>query len=79
MSRIVDIDKKDGSEIRSCKIILKQHAKWWPVSKIAFFEVGSPDTVPEKLKIVKKLPENNIVFPRKKLDRLAKHNIKYTE
>ena len=48
VSRIVDIDKKDGSEIRSCKIILKHHAKWWPVSKIAFFEVGSPDTVPEK-------------------------------
>ena len=36
VSRIVDVDKNDGSEIRSCKIILKNHAKWWPVSKISF-------------------------------------------
>ena len=78
ISRIVDTDKKDGSEIRSCKVILKNQAKWWPVSKIAFFEVGSPETIPKKFKITN-LPTDNIVFPRKKLERLAKQNVKYTE
>ena len=28
VSRIVDVSKKDGYEIRSCKIILKNSAKW---------------------------------------------------
>ena len=79
VSRIVDIDKKDGSEIRSCKVILKSTAKWWPVSRISFFEVGSPDSIPEKFNLDNKLPRKNIVFSRKKLDRLAKQNIKYTE
>ena len=79
VSRIVDIDKKDGSEIRSCKIILKNSANWWPVSRIAFFEVGSPDSIPKKFNPKIKLPDKNIVFSRKKLERLAKKNIKYTE
>ena len=79
VSRIVDVSKKDGSEIRSCKVILKNSAKWWPVSKISFFEVGSPHTIPNKFKLNKELPEKNIVFSRKKLHRLAKQNINYTE
>ena len=79
VSRIVDIDKKDGSEIRSCKVILKCTAKWWPVSRISFFEVGSPESIPDKFNPKIKLPDKNIVFPRKKLERLAKQNIKYTE
>jgi len=79
VSRIVDISKKDGSEIRSCKVILKNSANWWPVSKISFFEVGCPETIPKKFKVAKELSENNIVFPREKLQRLAKQNIKYSE
>ena len=79
VSRIVEVDKKDGSEIRSCKIILKSTAKWWPVSRISFFEVGSPDTIPDKFNLDNKLPQKNVVFSRKKLERLAKQNIKYTE
>ncbi len=79
VSRIVDVSKKDGSEIRSCKVILKNSAKWWPVSKISFFEVGSPDTIPNKFKLIEELPEKDIVFSRKKLNRLAKQNINYTE
>ena len=79
VSRIVDVSKKDGSEIRSCKVILKNSAKWWPVSKISFFEVGSPDTIPNKFNFTKELPEKDIVFSRKRLNRLAKQNINYTE
>ena len=79
VSRIVDINNKNGSEIRSCKIILKDTAHWWPVSKISFFEVGSPLTLPSKFELNKELPDNNILFPRKKLDRAAKRNVTYTE
>ena len=60
-------------------MILKNSAKWWPVSKISFFEVGSPDTLPKKFRIDKELPEKHIVFPRQRLQRMAKQNIKYVE
>ena len=79
VSRIVEISKKNGSEIRSCKVILKNSAHWWPVSRISFFEVGSPETIPNKFKLSKELPDNNLVFPRKKLQRLVKQNINYSE
>ena len=80
ISRIVEVSKSDGSDIRSCKVILKNTTKWWPVSKISFFEVGSPETIPSKFKVDKKSSENNILFPRRKLDRLAKNkNINYSE
>ena len=80
VSRIVEVSKSDGSDIRSCKVILKNTTKWWPVSKISFFEVGSPETIPSKFKIDKKSSENNVLFPRKKLERLAKNkNINYNE
>ena len=78
VSRIVEVSKKDGSAIRY-KVILNNSANWWPVSKISFFEVGSPGTIPKKFKVTKELSENNIVFPREKLQRLAKQNIKYSE
>merc|ERR1711989_4918 len=77
---IVEVSKSDGSDIRSCKVILKNTTKWWPVSKKSFFEVGSPETIPSKFKVDKKSSENNILFPRRKLDRLAKNkNINYSE
>ena len=73
VSRIVEVSKTDGSDIRSCKVILKDTTKWWPVSKISFFEVGSPESIPNKFKTEKKLSDNNVLFPRKKLERLAKN------
>ena len=79
VSRIVEISKTDGSEIRSCKVILKNSTKWWPVSRISFFEVGSPETLPKKFRVDTELPEKHIVFPRQRLERMAKQNIKYTE
>ena len=80
VSRIVEVSKTDRSDIRSCKVILKDTTKWWPVSKISFFEVGSPESIPSKFKIDKKSSENNVLFPRKKLERLAKNkNINYNE
>ena len=63
----MEISEKNGSEIRSCKVILNNSAHWWPVSRISFFEVGSPNTIPNKFKLSKELPENSIVFPRKKV------------
>ena len=34
VSRIVEVDKSNGSEIRSFRVILDTLSKWWPVSKI---------------------------------------------
>ena len=80
VSRIVEVSKTDGSDIRSCRVILKDTSKWWPVSKISCFEVGSPESIPSKFKAEKKLSDNNVLFPRKKLERLAKNkNINYNE
>ena len=79
VSRIVDVSKTDGSEIRSCKIILKNSTKWWPVSKISFFEVGAPETIPKKFQMDSKLPDKNLMFPRERLNRMAKKNINYKE
>ena len=79
VSRILELSKTDGSEIRSVKILLKKSAKWWPVSKVSFFEVGSPETLPEKFDVNKKMSDKNIVFPREKLNRLAKKNVKCSE
>jgi len=79
VSRIIDLSKKDGSEIRSVKILLKNSAHWWPVSKVSFFEVGSPESLPAKFDVNRKMSDKNIVFPREKLNRLAKKNVKYSE
>ena len=80
VSRIVEVSKTDGSDIRSCRVILKDTSKWWSVSKISFFAVGSPESIPNKFKAEKKLSDNNVLFPRKKLERLAKNkNINYNE
>ena len=80
VSRIVEISKNYGSNIQSCRVILKDTSRWWLVSKISFFEVGSPQSILSKFKAEKKLSDNNVLFPRKKLERLAKNkNINYNE
>ena len=79
MSRIVEISGKNCAEVRSCKVILNNTTNWWPVSRISFFEVGSPETIPSKFQLSKGALENNIVFPRSKLHRLAKKDINYSE
>ena len=79
ISRVVEISGKNCAEVRSCKIILNNTSHWWPVSRISFFEVGSPNTIPSKFKFSKEKSENSIVFPRRKLQRLAKKDINYSE
>ena len=79
VSRIVEVGK--GSEIRQVKVILNKTTSWRPVSKVSFFEIGSPQTLPDKF-VFKESPDKHLVFPRdqrNKLDRLAKQNVKYTE
>ena len=79
ISRILEVDKSKGSEIRSCRVILDTTSKWWPVSKISFFEVGCEQSLPKKFKLKKVLPDKNLIFPRTMLPRLAKQNKNYAE
>ena len=79
ISRIVEVSKNNGEPIRSCKVILNREAKWWPLNKISFFEVASPNTLPSKFQTAAKTTGKNMVFPRKKLSRLAKQNVNYNQ